>query len=472
MEKPFKDDKEQLDRLADAQLDIPYYVLKKMEEIGPPEKREKKDRYIASIELFEEKFIERTFAFRFDLRKKGGDRIKRKEVMRCIEGNTHKIFKDMYSTAFGHYVLWNEKKRYFYGYGYTVTPDDCWYRVESRIMNLYPKKIYTFDDCIKLDPRIKYCGYPSVHASSYVILRHFIEYISWYRVMPEIEMYAKNDILHLVSDSRFYNKMKKSEEFAKYVRNNLKYIQNKHPNYPQILKAYRSNERIQIFYNRQEFIKSTGYVGNENILAKKVIDKIVEKYSSIQIYLDYFNAAKHFIYMDTPKALYPDNLKEAHDYYVSMMHAHQDEITTEGFKKAVKEWSWLNWRNKQLAIILAPNIASLSSEGQILHHCVGRMKYDKRMAEGGNLILFIRKIEDPDTPYYTIEFEKENRKVIQCHGEYHLEPTAEINDFLNKWIKKIPYLYKRKKNIEISNSNTTIIQKEGCNQYDLRFNHS
>ena len=446
MEKPFKNDNEQLDRLADAQLDIPYYVLKKMEEIGPPDKRvgKRKDQFISIIELFEGKFLERTFAYRFDLRKKGGDRINRKEVMRCIEGNTNKIFKDMYSTSFGHYVIWNEKTRYYYGCGYSVTPDDHWYRIQSRIMNLYPKKIYTFDDCIKLDPSIKYCGYPSVFESSYVILRHFIEYISWYRVMPEIEMYAKYDILHMVSDSRFYNKMKKSEEFVKYVRKNLKYIQEKHPNYPQILKAFKSNEKIQIFYNRQEFINSTGYAGNENILTKKVIDKIVEKYSSIHIYLDYFNAAKHFMYMDTPKALYPDNLKEAHDQYVSMMKAHQDEIMTEGFKKAVEEWSWLNWRNKQLAIILAPNIASLSSEGQLLHHCVGTMKYDKRMAEGGNLILFIRKVEDPDTPYYTIEFDKENRKVIQCHGEYHLAPTAEIKDFLNKWLKLISQLKKKK----------------------------
>lgn len=472
MEKPFKYDKEQLNRLAEVELEIPLRVLKKMEEIGPPKKGEKKDQFISVIELFEGKFLERTFAFRFDLGRKGEERIKRKEVMRKIEGNKYKLYKDIYSTSFGHYVIWEKKTvgRGYYGYGYVVTPENQWGTVDSAHMNLYSTKIYSFEDCVQLDPSIKYCGLNYTGLGMY----KFIEYISWFRVMPEIEMYAKNDIMHLVTDSRFYNKMKKSKQFAQYVRKHINQIRRKPNhmwnkyNYPQILKAFKSGEELDSFWKREKFRDLGGYAGNENILTDKVVEKIISKYDDLHLYLDYFNAAKKYIYMDTNQALYPNNLHEAHDYYVEKVKEEERKINEErekrkieNFLKVSKDCEWLSWDSNHYMIMVTPNIESLINEGQLLHHCVGHMNYDQKMADGGNLIMFVRKIEEPETPFYTVEFDKKTKKIIQCRGDKNASATKEVQEFLDKWIKKIPAL-KRKSEMRTERETSKLSLAVNC----------
>jgi hypothetical protein len=287
-----------------------------------------------------------------------------------------------------------------------------------------------------LDPSIKYCGFDYAGKS----MASFIEYISLFRVFPAIEMYAKNKILYLSSDSRFYKKFTKSKEFATYVRNNLTCIQDKMPNYVEILKALRYGLSVKEYIDAMYIYNLQGYAGNESILTKKVVDKIVSLYPNSSIYLDYFNAAKHFIYMDTAKALYPENLQEAHNYYTEKYNSQKEQIKNEEFEKVSKGWEWLNWGNKELMIRVAPNLPSLTTEGQILHHCVGYMNYDERMAEGGNLIMFIRKVDKPGDPFYTVEFNHKTKEIVQCHGDHNALATNEVSEFLNKWLSKIPQL--------------------------------
>ena len=170
------------------------------------------------------------------------------------------------------------------------------------------------------------------------------------------------------------------------------------------------------------------------------------------MYLDYFNAAKKYIYMDTNQALYPDNLHEAHDYYIQKVKEEERRINEErekakieNFLKVSKNCEWLSWDNNHYMIMVAPNIESLINEGQLLHHCVGHMNYDQKMAEGGNLIMFVRKIEEPETPFYTVEFDKKTKKIIQCRGDKNASATKEVQEFLDEWIKKIPALKRKSK---------------------------
>ena len=55
------------------------------------------------------------------------------------------------------------------------------------------------------------------------------------------------------------------------------------------------------------------------------------------------------------------------------------------------------------------------AEGQALHHCVGGYNYIRNHADGKNAILFLRRTEEPDTPYYTMEVSPEG-KILQCEG--------------------------------------------------------
>lgn len=60
----------------------------------------------------------------------------------------------------------------------------------------------------------------------------------------------------------------------------------------------------------------------------------------------------------------------------------------------------------------------------------------KKMAAGSSWILFLRKKEAPDIPYYTIEIDMETDEILQWYSEYDRKPEA------NR-IKKILNLFSR-----------------------------
>ena len=72
-------------------------------------------------------------------------------------------------------------------------------------------------------------------------------------------------------------------------------------------------------------------------------------------------------------------------------------------------------------------------EGRELHHCVAT--YAKRHASGQTAIFFIRHINEPDKPYFTLEFDFKNMCVRQNSGLRHCERTQEVQDFEEKWVE-------------------------------------
>ena len=70
-------------------------------------------------------------------------------------------------------------------------------------------------------------------------------------------------------------------------------------------------------------------------------------------------------------------------------------------------------------------LEELRQEGEILHHCVGT--YIDRVAKGETMIFFIRKVEKPDMPYFTLEWKK--GKVVQCRGMRNCDMTPAVKAF-------------------------------------------
>lgn len=75
-------------------------------------------------------------------------------------------------------------------------------------------------------------------------------------------------------------------------------------------------------------------------------------------------------------------------------------------------------------VIVVPKCASdIKAEGREQHHCVGASDtYMDRMNRGQSFILFLRKVEDPEKPYYTLEVDY-NGKVLQSYGAYDRKPN-------------------------------------------------
>ena len=85
--------------------------------------------------------------------------------------------------------------------------------------------------------------------------------------------------------------------------------------------------------------------------------------------------------------------------------------------------------------VIAHSPADLVREGEMLHHCVGRMNYDQRFIREQSLIFFIRMREQPDTPFVTLEYSLQNHKILQCYGEHDHKPSDAVLHYVHKvWL--------------------------------------
>lgn len=97
------------------------------------------------------------------------------------------------------------------------------------------------------------------------------------------------------------------------------------------------------------------------------------------------------------------------------------------------------YQDKKYAVIVPESIEDIWREGKCLHHCVASSNdYFARIQSKETYILFLRKIQNISTPYYTMEVEPDGT-VRQKQTGYGREKTdiQFIEDFLTKWQREV-----------------------------------
>lgn len=104
-------------------------------------------------------------------------------------------------------------------------------------------------------------------------------------------------------------------------------------------------------------------------------------------------------------------------------------------KKVTPKYSW---ENDDYIIKVPQNFVEIVAEGCALHHCAGSSdRYFDRIMQNETYIVFLRKKEEPDIPYYTIEVEP-GGTIRQHRGMYDEEPDIEtVKEALKEWQKEI-----------------------------------
>ena len=82
-------------------------------------------------------------------------------------------------------------------------------------------------------------------------------------------------------------------------------------------------------------------------------------------------------------------------------------------------------------------------EGQALHHCVGG--YVNRMADGVTTILLIRRVEEPEKPFFTLEYL--NGRVQQCKSLRNADykNDHQVSGFVDSWVNHLTKAKKKKR---------------------------
>lgn len=97
------------------------------------------------------------------------------------------------------------------------------------------------------------------------------------------------------------------------------------------------------------------------------------------------------------------------------------------------------YADKEYAVVVPDGVLDIIVEGKRLSHCVGGQEcYWDRIQCHETYILFLRKVSDPEIPYYTLEIEPDGT-VRQKRTKFDRQNSdiADAEKFLSKWQKVV-----------------------------------
>lgn len=175
--------------------------------------------------------------------------------------------------------------------------------------------------------------------------------------------------------------------------------------------------------------------------------KYLDQCTNRQEYLDYLGMRRQCGYdMADTVILYPRDLKTAHDRMVMETNRKKEEQrlkeVRDKYPHIEEQYGELSrqyaYTYRDWLIRPAMSAGEIVLEGRILHHCVGSEEYLKGHDDGKSIILMLRKKEEPDTPWYTVEYNREREKIVQWYSEYDKKPDGEtVKRWLNRWEAEI-----------------------------------
>lgn len=163
------------------------------------------------------------------------------------------------------------------------------------------------------------------------------------------------------------------------------------------------------------------------------------RYDSMQAvvteYNDYLEMCQKQKYdLTSSFILYPADLQKAHDKVAQRIQHNASAKLRRDFQAVYKRiMGQLDFEANGMKIVYPASSDEIVAEGNALHHCVGG--YVDRVAAKKCMILFLRRCEDVDKPFFTVEVQ--HRKVVQVRGNCNAAPTPEVRKFMDVWERRV-----------------------------------
>lgn len=184
-----------------------------------------------------------------------------------------------------------------------------------------------------------------------------------------------------------------------------------------------------ICYTEKQFQQLCQYKSQYGSIRYKKLQDIVTEYCD---YLEMCHDLKYD--MKSSFVLYPSDLQQAHDRVQKRFKIRENELLLQNFRAAMENIADnMAFEADGLKIVFPSTPRDLETEGNALHHCVGR--YADSVAKKECIILFLRKCSNASKPFYTIEVR--DRQIVQVRGIGNCPPTDEVNKFLDAFKQKV-----------------------------------
>lgn len=436
----FIENKSELRKLAKLKLPL----AKETKKLLLSQEAESYTTYYSLIQKWQGKILERTFAVRMKKNILGCQ-----EVMRRLEGNNEVLIKNMYYTGqMGYKVVWKDTKPAYYLFDKDKDLN-VWYCYDRKYFNVW-SKVLNAENIADIDSTLKFCSYKT----NYII--GIANYITIYRSYPEIEILAKLNLYHLLSSLKLVKKLK-DKSFKKFLIKNEFRINAKMIKSTDILYAFDHNIDLnelliekEVKYTVNLFYKYMNSSLKETLkeIPKEKFYKYFKKYYisnneeriNIYSYRDMLLAEKYLcLDLTLDKNLFPHDFKFWHDFYTKRMQASKNKDVNEKMKKQAVKYHQLEKQIENLCFVLPTCTEDLIFEGNTLQHCVGRMRYNEKIANDESLIVFVR--EEKNKPLYTMEYDQHKKQILQLYGfKDSLVPDKIKKIVEEKWLPKIKRL--------------------------------
>lgn len=182
-----------------------------------------------------------------------------------------------------------------------------------------------------------------------------------------------------------------------------------------------------------KIVRLINYLEKQRDLQTEEYDKTLVDSRHMRDYWDML----YKVYRGLPEELvYPRDLRAAHDDIQKRIEDEENAEVNERIIARVGELSRFNFYDEETMLFIRPagSYGEFKKEGKNLNHCVAR--YAQAHSTGETSIFFIRRIDEPDKPYYTLELHIKDARtsVAQNRGKGNCARTEEVQLFENKWL--------------------------------------
>ena len=288
-----------------------------------------------------------------------------------------------------------------------------------------------------------------------------LKYLRFYEKYPQIEYLMKAGLDGYAFSTQILQKIGKNKRFAKWLMKNRIELTLNDYNVDVIIASFKMSKplaELQNIRKNQQALKKAVGISELRTFFKNDLEKFVTylttQKTSVYSYNDYFKACNYLgLDMRMDKNRYPHDFKRWHDIRIdeyntakAMKDAEERKALYEKFATVASKYLGLEYDKKSIYIaVIAQNPSDLIREGELLHHCVGRMGYDQKFAREESLIFFIRTKEQPNVPFVTVEYSPKQKRVLQCYGDHDSKPDDGVMEFVNK--KWLPYANRKIKQL-------------------------
>jgi len=352
----------------------------------------------------------------------------------------HSLAKDIVrSYLSGYYADWHEElgvNHYYSEHTWSIELKKDW-DPWAPIVNM---------DYLGRFPEYKYSGYELFTGSK------ILQFLECYEEYPQIEYLMKLGLTDLWESKRICTLLSKDKAFCRWIIRNRDEINAHWYNKTTIINAYRRNRTIpeqRKIENELSPIHNRGCKGvcrafKGETEQFKLLHYLKKTGIGLNTYWDYYQACVELgLDMNDTKNRFPHDFKHWHDVRIDQRKAKQRELDAEKrkefytqFAEAIAKYIPLEHvGNDGYAVIIAQSPGQLLAEGEALHHCVGKMGYDKKVVDGQSLIFFVRRADKLDEPFVTMEYSPKTHKVLQLYGKGNTRPSEEVQNYIyKKWL--------------------------------------